>query len=254
MILAVDVGNTNIVSAIYDNDKLCFLFRCKTEKEEVLINYTDKIKDIFVKNSIDIKSIDGVIISSVVPMINQTLSDVILKLSGCKAKILDSSFKTGLSICTDNPEKVGSDILCGAAKAFDKYKTSVIVFDFGTANTVCAVDNHGNYLGHSICPGIWTSFRALSEFTAKLPMIDMIPDRMEVIGKNTTDSIRSGVVLGTACFVDGMVEKYKKILGDDARVVATGGLARVILPHCETDVDYEENLLLDGLNFLYGLN
>ena len=254
MILVVDVGNTNIVLAVYENDKFCFDFRFKTDPDKIISGYANEILKFFNKENVCVEKIDGAIISSVVPKVNKALTDVISQVCKCKVKLLDSRLKTGLKICTDYPEKVGADLICGAAMAYNKYKSSVIVFDFGTATTVCAVDNLGNYLGHSICPGVWTSFRALSEFTAKLPKIEKISDGVDAIGKNTVSSIESGVIIGTACIVDGMTKRYKKELGGNTKVVATGGLSEIILPYCETEINLWKNLLLDGLNFLYKLN
>ncbi len=254
MILTIDVGNTNIVFAVYDDAEFVFSFRSVTDDTVTKDYYINIVKKEFLKKGFSVGIIEGAIISSVVPPVNILLEQTVTDIFKCKAKILDSNLKTGLEICTDHPEKVGADLICGASIAYYKHKSAVIVFDLGTATTVCAVDKSGKYLGHSIFPGINTSFKALSTFTARLPMIEKISDKQQVIGKNTVASIESGVVFGTACFVDGMVERYKEILGEETKVVITGGLSQIIIPYCRTPLIFEENLLVEGLVYLYKLN
>lgn len=241
MLLVVDIGNTSTVFGVYDGEELLQTFRTKTG------DYTDE-------NMKAVKyAVDSVAVSSVVPSVNDKISEAVIRNFGCKAEFIDNRKNTGLSVCTDYPEKVGADIICGAAAAFYKYKKAVIVFDLGTATTVCAVDNHGNYLGHSIYPGVRTSFDALHAAAEQLPVIDNDYTVEGVIGKNTVSSIKSGVLLGAACFIDGMAERYAEELGGDAEVIVTGGLSSVILPLCKGKYIFDGDLLLDGLRIIYNL-
>lgn len=242
MFLAVDIGNTSTVFGIYDGEKLVMSFRTDTG------NYTDEII-----NSIKYP-VEAAAVSSVVPGVNENICNAISRNLGCQVKIIDSSFKLGISICTEYPERVGTDIICGAVAAFYKYRKAVVVFDLGTATTVCAVDNQGNYLGHSIFPGVKTSFAALHTAAAKLPLIEDEYSCTQIIGKNTVSSMKSGVILGAACFIDGMSRRYRKETDDNATVVVTGGLSTVILPYCEDKYIFDENLLMDGIRLIYELN
>lgn len=238
MLLVVDIGNTSTVIGIYEKGNLKETFRVKTG------DYTEE--NIFA----DGYSVDMAFVSSVVPSVNSLISEIITKVYRCEVKFLDTSCDTGLKICTDYPEKVGADIICGAVAAFYRYKKAVVVFDLGTATTVCAVDSRGNYLGHSIYPGVRTSFAALHMAAEQLPEIDDNYDDFELIGKNTVSSIKSGVLIGAACFIDGMAERYKEKLGEDAEVVVTGGLASVILPYCGGKYSYDADLLPEGMRII----
>ncbi len=254
MLLAIDVGNTNIVFGIFDDDKIVDTFRMHTEKNKTEYVYACEIINILMLKKIHSYKIDHAIISSVVPQLNVTLQKAVYCAFSCNAIMVCSNINTGLKICTDNPEKVGADLICGAAAAYYKYRKALIVFDLGTATTVCAVDQNGNYLGHSIFPGVNTSLEALASAAVQLPYIGMIDECDQIIGKNTVSSIKSGVILGMASFIDGMILRYKSQLGQDVKLVATGGLAKVILPYCTNQVTEDENLLLDGLNIIYNYN
>lgn len=239
MLLVIDIGNTSTVFAFYENETLVKSLRTKTG------DYDEKaMKNIPY-------SIEAAAASSVVPEVNSQISEIIYSVFGCQVKFIDGLKDCGLSICTDYPERVGADIICGAAAAFSKYNSAVIVFDLGTATTVCAVDSSGRYLGHSISPGIKTSFSALHHYTALLPEItdDFVCE--EVIGKNTVSSMKSGVLLGAACFIDGMSLRYKEAIGGEAVVVVTGGMAAEVLSYCREKCIYHENLLLEGIRVIY---
>ena len=238
MLLVVDVGNTSTVFVVYDGDTVVDTIRTKTGDHNVK-ELTEKYYPF-----------NMAFISSVVTSVNERLKKYFEYLYECEVKFLDSECDTGLKICTDAPEKTGADIICGAAAAFDRYKKPVVVFDLGTATTVCAVDMEGNYLGHAIYPGVRTSFDALHRAAEQLPEIDDRYDDFELIGKKTVSSIKSGVIIGPACFIDGMAERYRKEIGEDAAVVVTGGLAPVILPYCTGKYDYDEFLLPEGLKLI----
>jgi len=241
MLLTVDIGNTSTVFCAFSEGKLITGFRVKTGDYTPENIYDEKIHP------------EMAFVSSVVPSVNDAVAALIRDVYGCKAEFLDRDKNTGLRICTDYPEKVGADIICGAAAAFYRYKKPVIVFDLGTATTVCAVDSKGNYLGHSIYPGVRTSFDALHRAAEQLPEIDNNYTDFEIIGKNTVSSIKSGVLIGAACFIDGMAERYMKELGSEAAVVVTGGLAPVILPFCNGKYVYDEFLLPEGIRIICNL-
>ena len=167
--------------------------------------------------------------------------------------LVGPGIKTGLNIKIDNPAQTGADLVCVSVAAIKKYPLPSIVIDMGTATSITALDKDGNFLGGSIIPGVRISLDALTNRTAQLPQISL-GDNAEIIGKNTVDAMRSGVLLGQASMIDGMIKKYKKVLGDDMTVIATGGIAGRIVRHCEEEIIYDENLLLDGLRFLYEKN
>ncbi len=241
MLLVIDIGNTSTVLGFYRNSELIKACRVKTG------DYTEE------NIKVPGMSAEFAFVSSVVPSVNSILKTAVQRAYGCEAEFLDTHKKTGLNICTDNPEKTGADLICGAAAAFYRYKKPVVVFDLGTATTVCAVDRSGCYLGHAIYPGVRTSFDALHAAAEQLPEIDSDYTDFDLIGKNTVSSMKSGVITGAACFIDGMAERYCKVTGDDTVVVVTGGLSPVILPHCTGKYIYDENLLLDGLRIICNL-
>ena len=242
MLLTADAGNTSTVFAIYKDDILVSSFRTATG------DYSDEIFK-------DIKfDVNAAIISSVVPSENEKLSSVIRDKFKCKVIFLDGRLDTGIKVCTDYPERVGADLICGAASAYYKYQKAVIVFDLGTATTVCAVNSRGEYLGHSIFPGIRTSFDALHKSAEQLPKIDENYHITDIVGKNTVASVKSGVLYGAACFIDGMSKRYQSVLGENAEIIVTGGLGEVILPLCSEKYIYEGNLIPDGLRIIYNLN
>lgn len=242
MLLIADAGNTSTVFVIYKDDIPVSSFRTATG---------DYSAEIFKDIKFDV---DAAIISSVVPSENEKLSSVIRDKFKCKVISLDRGLNTGIKVCTDYPERVGADLICGAAAAYYKYKKAVIVFDLGTATTVCAVNSRGEYLGHSIYPGIRTSFDALHKSAEQLPEIDDNYHINDIIGKNTVASVKSGVLYGAACFIDGMSRRYKTELGEEAEVLVTGGLAGAVLPLCSGKYIYEDSLVPEGLRVIYNMN
>ncbi|MGN0689156.1 MAG: type III pantothenate kinase, partial [Oscillospiraceae bacterium] len=192
--------------------------------------------------------------STVVPPLMPVLKDAIKKLLKCKVLVVSSGIKTGLNIKIDDPAILGADLVCGAVGAMAKYPLPLIIFDMGTATTISAIDRNGCFLGGTIFPGVKVSLRALSSVAAQLPDINTELNGMSVIGKNSIDSMKSGIVFGTASMIDGMIERYKAELGDDATVIATGGIAPSIVMHCKSDIIVDENLLTDGLLIIYKKN
>lgn len=255
MVFTIDVGNTNIVLGAFKNDKLVFTSRIATQSHYTEDQYAITLADIIRLYDFDPKAFSGAIISSVVPSLIGVLKNAVKKLMGINALVVGPGIKTGLNIRLEDPAILGADLVCGAVGALAKYKAPLIIFDFGTATTISAIDKNGNFLGGSIIPGVNVSLKALSSSAALLQDIGAGNGSPEVIGTNTPDSMRSGVILGNASMVDGMVERYREKLGENAKVVATGGLAGTIIKHCKTpDITLDDDLLLDGLYTIYKKN
>lgn len=254
MILTVDVGNTNIVLGGYENEKLKFTSRIATEASRMEDQYAIDFCNIFKLYGYKSSQFDGAIISSVVPPLVPVLKRALEKLLQCKVFVVGPGIKTGLNIKIDNPGSLGADLVCAAVAALKKYKCPCILFDLGTATTISALNDKGEMIGGSIIPGVKVSLSALSRLTAQLPHIDTELSGNAVIGTNTIDCMKSGIVLGTASMMDGMIERYREILGEDAQVIASGGLANSIVSHCKTEIIVDNNLLIDGLYMLYKKN
>lgn len=254
MPLVIDIGNTNIVLGMYKDDNLLFSARMKTDRHLSCSSYYEQIKSITDKYHFRYEDADSSIAASVVPEINDTIYKAVKMLFGLETLFVSCKTKTGINICTSKPEKTGADLICGAAAAVIKYKAPLILFDLGTATTVCAVDRDKNYIGHSITPGVDVSFSALSTRTAQLPDLTGCDSCDEIIGSDTESAIRSGVMIGAACFIDGMASRYKNIIGENASIIATGGLAETIISYCESDIIYDADLLLYGLNEISKMN
>lgn len=255
MVFTIDVGNTNIVLGAFKNDKLVFTSRIATQSHYTEDQYAITLADIIRLYDCDTKAFSGAIISSVVPSLIGVLKNAVKKLMGITALVVGPGIKTGLNIRLEDPAILGADLVCGAVGALAKYTAPLILFDFGTATTISAIDKNGSFLGGSIIPGVNVSLKALSSSAALLQDIGAGNGSPEVIGTNTPDSMRSGVILGNASMVDGMVERYREKLGSNAKVIATGGLAGTIIKHCKTpDIILDDDLLLDGLYTIYKKN
>jgi len=254
VILTVDVGNTNIVLGGFENDKLKFTSRVATEASKMEDQYAIEFADILRLYGYKPSHFDGAIISTVVPPLIPVLKSAIAKLLKCKVIVVGPGIKTGLNIKIENPAILGSDLVCAAVGALKKYAPPLIIFDLGTATTITAVDKSGALLGGSILPGVKVSLNALSKSTAQLPQISTELEGKTVIGANTIDSMKSGIVLGTASMMDGMIDRYREVLGENATVLATGGLAPSIANHCRRDVIIEDDLIIDGLYIIFKKN
>lgn len=257
MILVLDVGNTNIVLGIYQEKKLLVEWRLSTDYKRTADEYAIQVTQLFYQSGVDMKSIEGVIISSVVPNIMYSLEHMIRKYFNTTPIIVGPGVKTGINIKYDNPKEVGADRIVNAVAAYDTYKKSLIIIDFGTATTFCAIAKNGDYLGGTICPGIKISSEALFERAAKLPRVELVkPDT--VICKNTVASMQAGIIYGYIGQVDYIVSKMKKemqVKGEEEPVVvATGGLANLIAKDSNTIDKVEPFLTLDGLRIIYQKN
>jgi type III pantothenate kinase len=253
MILALDVGNTNIVIGCISDEKIYFVGRLSTDIERTEEEHAITFKNIIEMYGVDISEIEGAIISSVVPPLINVLTDAVTKITGKEPLVVGPGVKTGLNILMDNPAQLGSDQVVDAIAALAQYKPPLIILDMGTATTISVVDKDANYTGGLIVPGVKLAVEALSGRTSQLPFISLeAPKRL--IGKNTIDCMKSGMIYGTAAMIDGVVERIEETLGQKATVVATGGLGEIVTPFCKKDIIYDDNLLLKGLLLIYNKN
>ncbi len=253
MILAIDMGNTNIVIGGIDAAQTYFVERITTNHVKTGLEYAININNILEIHNIDKSQVEGTILSSVVPPLNATISSAVKKIFGFRPKLVGSGMKTGLNIIMDNPKTVGSDMIVDAVAASKEYPLPAIIIDMGTATTMSVLDQKGNYTGGVILPGLRVSLDSLSSKTAQLPSISLdIPQK--VIGKNTIDCMRSGIMYGNAGMIDGIIERMEEELGEKATVIATGGLSRFVVPLCRHTIIYDEALLMKGLWILYEKN
>lgn len=253
MILAIDMGNTNIVLGGIDEHKTYFVERITTNQAKTDLEYAVNLKDVLEIYHIRPSQIEGAILSSVVPPLNTTILRAVEKILGKKPLLVGSGMKTGLNILMDNPKTVGSDMIVDAVAAIHEFPKPIIIIDMGTATTMSVVDKSGNYCGGVILPGLKVSLDSLSGKTAQLPYISLeTPGK--VIGKNTIDCMRSGIIYGNVAQIDGIIDRMEHELGEKASVVATGGLAKLITPLCRHEIVYDDALLLKGLLLLYRKN
>jgi len=250
----MDVGNTNIVLGAYDGKKLLNHWRMGTNREKTADEYGMFMMSLFSNDKIDTNNIEAVIIASVVPPIMYTLEHAIRKYLKRDPVIVGPGIKTGINIKYENPREVGADRIVNAVAAIELYGGPVIVVDFGTATTFCAINSKSDYLGGVICPGIKVSLEALFQKAAKLPRIDLVKPET-VIGRTTIGNMQSGIIYGYTGQVDYIVKRMKKeIKEDNIKVIATGGLARLIATESETIDEVNSHLTLEGLRIIYEKN
>ena len=253
MLLVIDVGNTNMVLGVYKDTELLDHWRISTDRQRTTDEYGVLIRELFYLNDLRADDINAIIISSVVPPVVPTLERMCQRYFGISPLVIGPGVKTGMDIRYDNPREVGADRIVNAVAAYEKYGGPVIIVDFGTATTFCAVDAKGVYLGGSICPGIGISTEALVQRTAKLPRIEL-KRTDSVICRNTIESMQAGVFYGFVGQVEGIVSRMRRELDMSARVVATGGLAVVIAPATKAIDVVEPMLTLEGLRIIYERN
>ena len=253
MLLVIDVGNTNIVLGIFKDQELVDHWRVSTDRLRTTDEYGVLIRHLFYLNGVNSEEIDAIIISSVVPPVMPTLERMCQRYFGLTPLVIGPGVKTGMDIKYDNPREVGADRIVNAVAAYEKFGGPVIIIDFGTATTFCAVDKKGTYLGGAICPGIGISTDALVQRTAKLPRIEVVQAE-KVICRNTVESMQAGVFYGFVGQVDGIVSLMRKELGCKAKVVATGGLAVIVAPATDAIDVVEPMLTLEGLKIIYDRN
>lgn len=256
MILTIDVGNTNTVFGGFDdNEALVFESRISTDRFRMEDQYAITLADILKLYEIDRSRITGAILSSVVPPVTSQLKAAVEKVCGCRVMTVGPGIKTGLNIKIDEPASLGADMAAVAVGAKEKYPLPAIVIDLGTATKILAVDSSGAFIGGIIAPGVKISAEALAAKTASLPLIGITNEPIKkVIGTNTIDCMRSGLLGGTAFMLDGMIESFQSEIGEKCTVIATGGFSGVIKPLCKTDFILDESLILTGLLEIYKKN
>lgn len=253
MILVVDIGNSNVVIGGVDGEKIVFEARLRTDATKTSDEYSIDLKSILDIYGVDKNDMEGSIIASVVPQVLNTFQTAIMKLTGKKALVVGPGLKTGLNIAIDNPSQTGADLVVGCVAALREHKPPMIVIDMGTATTMVVLDKNGSLIGGSISPGVKISLDALTGGTALLPGLQLDQPK-RAIGRNTTDCMRSGIMMGAACMLDGMIQRMEEELGYKTKVLITGGIARFVAPMCRHEMTYDKDLLVKGLAALYREN
>ena len=253
MILTIDVGNANIVIGLVKQDKILFDAKLRTDITKTSDEYCIDLKMLMDVYKIQPEQIRGSIIASVVPQVLNSMQSAVRKLTGKLALVVGPGLKTGLNIQIENPNQTGADLVASAVAALQEHEAPLIIVDMSSTTTMSVLDKNGTLIGGSIGPGVKMSLDALTDRTALLPGLQLDQPK-KVIGRNTIDCMRSGVMLGAACMVDGMVERMEQELGYRAKVIATGSIARFIVPMCRREVIYDKDLLIKGLAALYREN
>ena len=254
MLCVVDIGNTNIVIGLMDDEgRLTFSGRVRPNRDKSVEEFVIEVKTLFDLYKVNTDRVKGAIISSVVPALTDVARSGIRDLMGTDPLVVDHGIKTGIRIAMDQPATVGSDLIVDAVGACEKYDGPLIIFDLGTATTCSVVDEDRTYLGTIIIPGVKTAQDALTQKAAQLPYISYKKPR-HLLGRNTVESMQSGLIYGNAAMIDGLIDRVQEDLGRQATVIMTGGIGCVIAPFCRHKLVYEENLLLDGLWYIYQKN
>ncbi len=253
MILAIDIGNTNIVIGGFEDNKILFRERVSTNQTATDLEYSVTVKTALEVHGYSKEEIKGAVLSSVVPSVTNTFKRAIEKCFGVKPLVVGPGVKNGLSILIDNPKQLGSDLVVDAVAGINEYPVPLIIVDMGTATTFSVIDKKRNYIGGLITTGMAVSTDALISRTAQLPRFSFdLPER--VIGKNTTDCLKSGIMYANAAGMDGIIERIEEELGEECTVVATGGLAGLVTPLCKRKIILDDDLLLKGLMLIYKKN
>ena len=253
MILVVDIGNSNVVVGGVEGEKIVFEARLRTDATKTSDEYCIDVKNILDIYNVDKGLIEGSIIASVVPQVLNTFQTAIMKLTGKRSLVVGPGLKTGLNIAIDNPSQTGADLVVGCVAALREHQAPLIVIDMGTATTMVVLDKNGSLIGGSISPGVKISLDALTGGTALLPGLQLDQPK-RAIGRNTTDCMRSGIMMGTACMLDGMIQRMEEELGYQTKVIVTGGIAKFVVPMCRREMIYDKDLLVKGLATLYREN
>jgi len=250
MILTIDIGNSNIVLGGVRDQEIVFEARLRTEVTKTSDQYCVDLKILMEVYGVSNKNIEGTIIASVVPQVLNSMRTAIQKLTGKVPLVVGPGLKTGLNILLENPGQTGADLVVADVAALREHKPPLIVIDMGTATTMSVLDKNGAHIGGCIIPGVKISMDALTDKTALLPGLQLDQPK-RAIGRNTIDAMRSGIMLGTACMLDGMVERMEAELGCKTTVIATGGIAKFVVPLCKTPMIYDKDLIIKGLAALY---
>ena len=253
MLLAIDVGNTNIVLGCFEEDTILFRERLSTNQQATDLEYISGIKMALDMHGIEKDLIQDAIISSVVPSVTATLREAVGKYIHKRVMVVNPGIRTGLSILIDNPAQLGSDLVVDAVASLQEYPAPMIIIDMGTATTLSVINEKKQYIGGVITTGMAVSVDALVSRTSQLPKISFEPPK-KVIGTNTIDCMKSGILYGTASMLDGMITRIEQELGQSCTVIATGGLSRTIIPLCTHEMILDDDLLLKGLYAIYQKN
>ncbi|MDD2897984.1 MAG: type III pantothenate kinase [Desulfuromonadaceae bacterium] len=253
MLLVIDVGNSNIVFGVYDGSLLVRSWRLSSDKSRTSDEYAVLLHSLFEQNGLEFSTVKATIISSVVPPLTGVMEALSHDFFNLSPSVVGPGIKTGMPIHYDNPLEVGADRIVNAVAAFERYKSALVVIDFGTATTFDYVNSKGEYCGGAIAPGLAISVEALFQRASKLPRIDIVKPP-HAIAKNTVNSMQAGIFFGYVGLVDGIVAHIRAESHEDVRVIATGGLASLIAPESKTIDDIDDYLTLDGLRILYERN
>ena len=253
MLLAIDIGNTNIVIGIIQNDEILFKARIATDRLRTSDQYGVEIRNMLEAFNIRKEDITDCIIASVVPPVFNSVYTGVIKMIGKQPIVVGPGLKTGLNIHVDIPSQVGSDRIVAAVAALAEYEAPLVLIDMGTATTIEVVEPENVYMGGMIFPGVMVSLDSLTSRAAQLPGISLDKPK-NVIGKNTVDCMRSGMMYGTAAMLDGVIDRIAEELGHSSTIIATGGMAQFITPLCKHEIILEKELLLKGLNVIYKKN
>lgn len=254
MLLCIDVGNTNIVMGVIDQDEIIGHWRVRTEKDATSDELGILICNLFQSSKISLETVDNIIISCVVPPLLNALEDLSNRYFNVKPLVVGPGLKTGMPIRYDNPKEVGADRIVNSVAAYEKHKCGLIIVDFGTATTFDCVSKDGAWIGGAIAPGVIISSEALFEKASKLPRVEIFSGPKNVIAKDTISAMNVGIVYGYAGLVDGIVKRIKKEIGHEVKVIATGGIAPLIAKESETIEETDDNLTLEGLKILFTRN
>jgi len=253
MLLTIDAGNTNIVFAVFDGEVQQFESRIDTNSSRMEDQYAILLSEILRLYGVDVSEITGAIISSVVPPVTRRITSAVKRLTGKTPLIVEPGVKSGLNIKIDNPGELGADLVCGAVAAKTLYPCPCIAIDLGTVTKVMVLDKSGALMGGVLSPGVGIGFEVMANKTALLPLVGTaVPEK--IISTNTTDCIRGGVLYGTACMLDGLIQRFEEEIGQSCTVVATGGFAEVIVPYCKRKIEINGGLVSQGLRIIYEKN
>lgn len=253
MILAIDIGNTSIALGGFDGDKLSFVVRLSTDITKTEDEYASKIMNILNLHGVSRENVEGAIISSVVPPLNAVMKGALRLAYGVDSLMVSPGIKTGIGILCDSPSSVGADLICSCVAANTRYSSPALIIDIGTATKMIVTNKSGAFIGVSIIPGVMMGLKALSNGTAQLPQVSLEAPST-VIGKNTVDCMKSGIIFGHASMMDGMIDRINSEVGEELPVIVTGGYANIIVPHCQHKMIIDEYLVLEGLYIIYNKN
>lgn len=253
MLLALDAGNTNITMGVFDGEKLLFVSRMTSDSTRMQDQYAVEIKDILALYGVEVSDIDGAVISSVVPRLQQYMAKAVKRLFKIEPVIVSAKTVKDLDLGISDPESTGADLIVGVVAVKTLYSYPAIIIDMGTATTITVLDKKGTMIGGSIIPGIGISLDALVSGAALLSSVQLEAPP-QVIGTSTVECVQSGSVYGSACMIDGLVDRMEEELGYECRVIATGGLAETVVKNCRREIELSDTLLLDGLKIIYEKN